>query len=107
MDGQSKSKTKSCSTITVPSADLESCASYGNMAKKEITPFTSPVSIHLHSKRKRLVDIDGISAKAVIDGLVHSGILGDDSPTYVKEVSYSQEKTSDGTEETIVTIEEI
>lgn len=58
-------------------------------------------SIHVHSKRTRLADPDGISAKAVIDGLVKAGILTNDSPEFVKEVSYSQEVTKDG-EETII-----
>lgn len=96
---------KGNNTATFSLSDLESYISNGDMAKEKITPFSSPVSIHIHSKRKRLVDIDGISAKAIIDGIVHSGLLVDDSPAYVKEVSYSQETSSE--EETIVTIEEI
>ena len=102
---QEETETESNSKVTLSLADLESYISDGDLAKKEITPFSSPVSIHIHSKRKRLVDIDGISAKAIIDGIVHSGLLEDDSPVYVKEVSYSQEKS--GEEETIITIEEI
>jgi Holliday junction resolvase RusA-like endonuclease len=50
-------------------------------------------------------DADGISAKAAIDGLVHAGLLKDDSPKYVKEVSYSQEKGEP--EETIITLTEV
>lgn len=69
------------------------------MAKKKDTTCDPPVSLHIHSRRKRLVDADGISAKAAIDGLVHSGLLQDDSPKYVKEVSYSQEKIEKGEEE--------
>lgn len=102
-----KNQTKGSDTITFSLSDLESDTSNGNMAKEKITQFHSPVSIHIHSKRKRLVDIDGISAKAIIDGIVHTGLLEDDSPTFVKEVSYSQEKSGDAEEETIVTIKEI
>ena len=72
------------------------------MGEKIITPYNSSVSIHVHSKRQRLCDADGISAKAVIDGLVSAGILQDDSPNYVNAVSYSQEKSQ--IEETIITI---
>ena len=64
--------------------------------------FQNPTRIHIHSKRKRLADADGISAKAAIDGLVQSNILADDSPLFVKEVSFSQEKSKE--EETIITI---
>lgn len=63
---------------------------------------SSPVDIHVHSKRKRLADADGLSAKWVIDAIVKSGILRDDSPEYVKTVTYSQEKGSP--EEVLVTI---
>lgn len=64
--------------------------------------FHPPVYIHVHSIRKRLADADGISAKALIDGLVHRGILWDDNPIFVKEVSFSQEKGKE--EKTIITI---
>jgi len=61
-----------------------------------------PVNIHIHSRRKRLVDADGVSGKAVIDGFVHAEVLIDDSPKYVEEVSYSQEKCEKGQEEETV-----
>ena len=60
-------------------------------------------SITIHSIRKRLADPDGISAKAAIDGLVHAGILRDDSCKYVSEVRFTQEQGKD--EETIITLE--
>jgi len=87
---------------TIPIANMEPNVSYASLATKSITRLTSPISIHVHSIRKRLTDVDGISAKAVIAGLVHSGILIDDSPIYVKEVTYSQEKGK--IEKTIITI---
>lgn len=63
------------------------------------------VNIHIHSIRKRLVDPDGISGKAAIDGLVHAGVLEDDSSEFINQVSYSQEKGKE--EKTIITIEEV
>jgi len=98
--------TKSSCKITDSTPDLESCLSDGNLAKEEVETFSSPVRIHIHSRRKRLTDADGVSAKAAIDGLVHGGLLEDDSAKFVQEVSYSQEKSSEE-EETIITIEEI
>ena len=88
--------------VTIPIANVEQNLSHAPLATKSITRLTSPISIHVHSIRKRLTDVDGISAKAVIDGLVHSGILIDDSPIYVKEVTYSQEKGK--VEKTIISI---
>lgn len=67
--------------------------------------FDRKVSIHIHSVRKREVDSDGVSAKAAIDGLVEAGLLQDDSPKWVKEVSYSQEKGTP--EETYLIINEV
>lgn len=63
------------------------------------------VKIHLHSKRRRLVDPDGLSAKAVIDGLVLCGIIPDDSAKCVAQVTFSQEKIgSQEIEETVIEI---
>jgi hypothetical protein len=63
------------------------------------------VDIHVHSIRKRLTDSDGVSAKAAIDGLVHTGLLENDSPKEVRYVSYSQEKGEK--EETIIIVKEV
>lgn len=49
-----------------------------------------------------MADPDGISAKAVIDGLVLGGILVDDGAKFVKEVTFTQETCK--TEETIIDI---
>jgi Holliday junction resolvase RusA-like endonuclease len=73
-----------------------------SLGEEKMQRLDTPVSIHVHSIRKRLTDADGVSAKATIDGLVHAGLLQDDSPEFVKEVSYSQEKGKE--EETIITI---
>ena len=64
---------------------------------------TCRCSISVHSKRKRLADPDGISAKAAIDGLVLAGVLVDDSCKYVSEVRFTQEQSK--VEETIITLE--
>ena len=107
MSDQTKEKDGS-GEVTFPIADVESCSWYEAMVAEGVTPFLAPVSIHIHSKRKRLTDADSVSAKAAIDGLVHAGLLQDDSPEFVQEVSYSQEKTEkDDPEETILTIKEI
>ena len=69
--------------------------------------FHTPVHIHVHSFRHRLVDTDGVSAKAVIDALVHSQVLSGDTPEQVAEISYSQTKIPTKEEEkTVITIEE-
>jgi ubiquitin len=95
-----KKKTSKGSDTAVSLADLESAIVHESLSKNEFAPLASPCSIHIHSKRKRLTDADGVSAKAAIDGTVHGGLLQDDSPEFVQEVSYSQAKAKD--EETII-----
>lgn len=69
--------------------------------------FDAPVSIHVHSKRHRLTDADGLCAKWVIDAIVKAGILVNDSPAYVEAVTFSQEKISvSESETTTITIVE-
>jgi len=75
------------------------------MGQKQTLPFDSRVCIHIHSIRKRLVDADGVSAKAAIDGLVRCKVLHDDSAKFVESVTYSQEKGLE--EKTIITIKEL
>ena len=81
---------------------LESLVADATTGKKSFDQIDTPVSIAIHSIRKKLCDSDGISAKAAIDGLVHVGLLQNDSPLEVSEVAFSQKK---GNEEiTIITI---
>jgi hypothetical protein len=84
-------------------ADMEQIVSDASYGAHGIEAQDTPVSIHVHSVRKRLTDADGVSAKAVIDALVADGLLKNDSPEFVKEVRYSQEKGE--TEYTVITIE--
>lgn len=62
------------------------------LAEKRFKRFDTQIIVHIHSMRHKLADADNISAKAIIDQLVTEGILQDDSPKYVKEVRFSQEK---------------
>ncbi len=72
---------------------------------QKITP---PVDITIHSRRRRLADPDGISGKWVVDAIVSSGIIPDDSAKYVKKVSFTQTKVSvSEPETTTVTITEV
>jgi len=62
------------------------------------------VHIHCHSVRKRLVDVDAISIKAALDGIVKAGVLKDDTAKEIKTITYSQEQGSE--EKTIITLQE-
>ena len=90
-----------------PFTNMESYFSNASLGTEEITRLDTQCCIHIHSLRYRLTDPDGISAKAVIDGLVKTGILTDDTAKQVKEVTFSQEKIKKPKEEiTILEIKE-
>lgn len=95
---------KNNNNSSVSSSHMEPDFSNAPLAEEKTKRLDSRCSINVHSKRHRLTDADGISAKGAIDSLRLAGILPDDSPQYVKAVTYSQEKTK-GPEETIITIE--
>ena len=90
---------------TNSTSNVEPSISNAPMAAQTVTRLNSPCRIHVHSVRKRLADADGISGKAAIDALTLSGLLQDDSPEFVREVSYSQEKGTP--EKTIIEIYEV
>ena len=71
---------------------MEQASSHEPLAAQEGPRFSSQVDIFVHSIRRREADPDGISAKAVIDGIVEAGVLVDDKSKYVNEVRYTQEK---------------
>ena len=86
----------------LPSPDLEPTPSNEPLAKEEATGLDKRCRVHVHSKRRRLCDPDGISVKAAIDGLVAAKLLRDDSTKCIKEVSFSQEVSE--VEETVIDI---
>ena len=88
-------------------ADLEPHIGNESLGPEAVKRLDSPCDLHFHSLRHRLADPDGLSAKAVIDGLVLAGIFQDDSAQYIKKITYSQEKIAgDKMEITVVTIED-
>jgi len=94
--------------VAVPADNLEPAVGDEPVGEKKVQRLGTPCRVHIHSKRFRLADPDGISAKAVIDGIVISGLLSDDSTSEIAEVSYSQEKVSKAKgqmEETLITME--
>jgi len=79
--------------LAVTAPNVERLVGDGPLEAEERSGLLTPCRIHIHCVRKRLADADGISGKAVIDGLVHAKILPDDSTKYVEKFfSQSQEK---------------
>lgn len=73
-------------------ANVESDTCDAPLGADEAAPFTAPVRVTFHHTRKRLADVDGLSGKAVLDGIVAAGILADDSAKQVTQVTHCQEK---------------
>lgn len=69
----------------VSAPDLERPACRQPVAPPNHPQVASPCRIRVLCKRHRLADPDGISVKAVLDGLVLAGILGGDSTKEIVE----------------------
>jgi len=57
-----------------------------------LKPVTSPTCIAIHffepNRRRDLDNIAGFASKVILDALVQQRVLADDSPRYVKGISY-------------------
>lgn len=89
-------------SVAIPAPNLEQAVSHEPMGKEEMPRFNSPVIITITSYRKRKHDPDGISAKAVLDGLVRAGVLADDSTEEIKEIRYKSKCCKNGEKEKTV-----
>lgn len=88
--------------IAVPAADMEPVLSDAPLPANGTPAFTSRVNVHVINYRRRITDPDGISCKAVLDAIVHAGILADDSSKQIK--IYSVEVRKAKVEKTIIEI---
>ena len=85
-------------------SNLEQDTGNAVLPKDETPTFHSPVTIRVISYRKLNHDPDGVSVKAVLDGIVALGILTDDSAKQVKEITFESRKSKE--EKTIIEIED-
>ena len=90
---------------SVPIADMEQDTGDAAFSTHGVKTLDTPVHIRVISYRAREHDPDGISAKAVIDGLVNAGILSNDTTKQVKEVTFESRKSKE--EKTVIEIETI
>jgi Holliday junction resolvase RusA-like endonuclease len=85
--GRSK-ESKNMFDVAISITDMEQNTSNASVAEEKAKGLDTRVAITVTSYRKRDHDPDGISVKAVLDGIVRSGLLPDDSTKYVKEVTF-------------------
>ena len=89
-------------------ADMERHHRNESVQSGKVAPFDTQVDIRFYHYRFKLADPDGVSGKAAIDGLVHCGLLRDDSAKEVREVRHFQIKVaSEAEEKTVIEIEEV
>jgi hypothetical protein len=86
-------------------AVLESCIEHRPENPNTVKAMATPVRVHVHCRRKRLLDYDNVHYKPVIDGIRASGLLPDDRPEYFVGAYVTQEQGEP--EETIVTLEAV
>lgn len=87
-------------------AAVEQPAGHAPFPAKEMPRFDSPVRIVVTSYRSHNHDPDGVSVKALLDGLVQAGILRDDSTKQVESVTLQSIKCKTGEEKTILEIDD-
>lgn len=89
-------------------ADVELPVSNESISSCKVKTFNARVNISVHHYRCRLADPDGLSIKAALDGIVHSGLLRDDSAKEISEIRHWQHKVKNAEEErTEITITEV
>jgi hypothetical protein len=85
-------------------AHMEQTACHEPLGEKEAPGYASPCHIVVSCLRKKLADVDGVSVKAALDGLVHSGLLADDKAEIVQSVFVRQAKAQE--ESTVIEVYE-
>lgn len=91
---------------TNPTTNLEQPVVNKQVGKKKNARFNKPVCIDILSTRKRQTDNRAISEKALVDALVKTGILKNDTKNEIIELNV-YEPTISSEESTIVIISEL
>lgn len=89
-------------TVTLSTTDMEPDTGHATLPAHGIKTLDTPVNIRVISYRRLRHDPDGVSAKAVFDGIVKAGILADDSTQQIQSVTFESRKSKD--ERTVVEI---
>lgn len=96
---------KTRNSAAVSPAHLEPGVGDEPLAAQKAPGLDGRCRIHLHSRRYRLADPRGLCDKYVIDAIVASGVLRDDSAKYIADITETQEVVKKpAPEETIITL---
>jgi len=86
----------------IPVTNMEQNIGNEPMGAEESQGLDTRFNIRVISHRKRKHDPDGVSIKAVLDGLVQRGILQDDSTEEIGKITFESIKSNE--EKTIIEI---
>jgi len=84
-------------------ADVEPGAGHEPQRANAFEALDAPADIQVISRRKRLCDTDAPVFKWVLDGIVDTGILKDDTPEFVNHIAFRRPEIAE-TEETEIII---
>ena len=90
---------------SLSTADMEQNTGDAPPPQKTAPSHDSRINIRVISYRRLKHDPDGVSVKAVLDGLVRRGILADDSTEQIASITFESRKAKE--ERTIIEIKEI
>lgn len=72
----------------LPTTDLEPDIGNASVGAEKASRLDTRVNITVISYRNRKHDPDGISVKAVLDGIIRAGILSDDSTEEINKITF-------------------
>ena len=90
---------------SIPVANMEQDIPDATVDAEETQGFRTLVNIRVISYRARKHDPDGVSVKAILDGIVRRGILTDDSTEQIKSITFESIKSKE--EKTVIEIETV
>lgn len=90
---------------SIPAPDMEPNPGDASMEPQTPARPDTRFDITVTSYRKRKHDPDGVSIKAVLDGIIRAGILSDDSSDIIRQVTFRSEISE--TERTVIEISEV
>jgi Holliday junction resolvase RusA-like endonuclease len=99
VNGNGKRTATNRNRVFRKATNVERAQSNAPSEAKRCQPFDSQVNVTFLHYRHRLADVDGVSIKACLDGIVKAGLLKDDSCSEINEVRQRQIKIASSEDE--------
>jgi len=96
---------ENCASTPVSATYMEPNSTDAPMGEEKTQGLATRFRITVISYRKRKHDPDGVSVKAVLDGLTRAGLLPDDSTDEIEQITFKS--IIEKEEKTVIEIEEV